>query len=140
MGNWCSRITWDPLNKQEEKEFKFKKILGRALTNLHDMHLETNVPALHILVLLFHICQVESHAQPRSASGPDETVHACLTVKLLFSQLEAARIWTSAFPIHQDSIHKAEGEKRNNNQTTISDFSITSQGPDYIYREILLSW
>ena len=70
---------------------------------------EFNVPALHILVLLFHIWQAEFHVQPESVSGPDETVHVCLTVLESF-QLEAARFLPSAFPIPQSSIHKA-GER-----------------------------
>jgi hypothetical protein len=64
---------------------------------------------LHIPVLLFHIWQAEFHVQPERQSGPDGTVRVCLTVLESF-QLEVASIWSSAFPIHQISIHKA-GER-----------------------------
>lgn len=69
-----------------------------------------DLPVLHILVLLFQISQVESHGQPRSVSDLDETVREYPTVKMVFSQLEAARICSFAFPIHQNSIHKPERE------------------------------
>lgn len=66
------------------------------------------IPASHILVLLFHKWQVEFHEQPGNGSGPDETVHVYQIVMMVSSQLESARICSSAFPIHQSSIHRAE--------------------------------
>lgn len=70
--------------------------------------LTEKIPASHILVLLFHKWQVEFHEQPRNGSGLDETVHVYQIVMMVSSQLESARICSSAFPIHQSSIHRAE--------------------------------
>lgn len=69
---------------------------------------EMRIPALHILVWLFHIWQAESHAQPENVFGPDGIVHGCLTVLLDSSLVESVRIWSSASPTHQSSIHKSE--------------------------------
>lgn len=69
-------------------------------------HSAIKIPALHILVLLCRIWQAEFHVQRENISGPGGTVHVCQTVLESF-QLEAARIYSSAFPIHQSSIHKA---------------------------------
>lgn len=71
------------------------------------------LPALHILVLLFHIWPVETHVQQGSATDPGEIVLECQTVLLQSSQLEPANICSFAFPIRLNSIHKA-GERRQN--------------------------
>lgn len=51
-----------------------------------------------------------SRVQQGSVSGPDETVHECLTVLLASSHLESEGTWFSAFPRYQSSTRKA-GEK-----------------------------
>ena len=91
-------------NKKFLLEKESKMLLPKIIIIIK--HCDFIVPALHNLVLLFHIWQAEFHVQPESVSGPDETVHVCLTAMESF-QLEAARIWSSAFPIPQSSIHKA---------------------------------
>lgn len=89
------------------RRIHFRNLKGKQnVTSPNIKHLETKIPALHIPALLFHIWQAEFHVQPESVSGLDGTVRVCLTVLESF-QLEVARIWPSAFPIHQTSIHKA---------------------------------
>ena len=53
---------------------------------------DKEVPASHILALLFHIWQAESHVQQENVSGLDGIVRVCLTVLFVSSQLEPARI------------------------------------------------
>lgn len=73
-----------------------------------------DVPASNILVLLFRIWQAESHVQPESGFGQDETVPECRTVLLESFQLEQVSICSSAFPIHQSSTHRARDSTKIN--------------------------
>lgn len=73
---------------------------------------------------MFHKWQAESHAQPGSVSGPDETVHVYLIVMMVSSQVESARTYSSAFPIHRSSIRKAE--KNSQSEAKISIMIIAS--------------